>query len=76
MCNACCIPVVIAGGPKLDSTEAFLQMVHDSLEAGGAGLSVGRNVFQHENPTRLVEALNMIVHDDESVEAALNHLNA
>jgi class I fructose-bisphosphate aldolase len=68
--------VVIAGGPKLDSTEAFLQMVHDSLEAGGAGLSVGRNVFQHENPTRLVQALNMIVHGDESVETALNHLNA
>jgi class I fructose-bisphosphate aldolase len=68
--------VVIAGGPKLDSTEAFLRMVHDSLEAGGAGLSVGRNVFQHEDPTRLVQALNMIVHGDESVEAALNHLNA
>ncbi len=75
VCDACCIPVVIAGGPKLDSTEAFLQMVHDSLEAGGAGLSVGRNVFQHENPTRLVESLNMIVHGDETVEAALNHLN-
>ncbi|AMK12440.1 MAG: 2-amino-3,7-dideoxy-D-threo-hept-6-ulosonate synthase [Pseudodesulfovibrio sp.] len=73
--DSCCVPVVIAGGPKLDSTEAFLQMVHDSLEAGGAGLSVGRNVFQHENPTRLVEALNMIVHNDETVEAALNHLN-
>ena len=75
VCDACCVPVVIAGGPKLDSTEDFLQMVHDSLEAGGAGLSVGRNVFQHENPTRLVEALNMVVHGDESVEAALNHLN-
>jgi class I fructose-bisphosphate aldolase len=37
---------------------------------------VGRNVFQHENPTRLVQALNMIVHGDESVETALNHLNA
>ncbi|MBC15656.1 2-amino-3,7-dideoxy-D-threo-hept-6-ulosonate synthase [Pseudodesulfovibrio profundus] len=75
VCDACCVPVVIAGGPKLDSTESFLQMVHDSLEAGGAGLSVGRNVFQHENPTRLVEALNMIVHHDESVEKALEHIN-
>ncbi len=75
VCDACCVPIVIAGGPKLDSTESFLRMVHDSLEAGGAGLSVGRNVFQHKNPTRLVEALNMIVHNDESVEAALNHLN-
>lgn len=75
VCDSCCVPVVIAGGPKLDSTESFLQMVHDSLKAGGAGLSVGRNVFQHENPTRLVEALNMVVHDDESVETALKHVN-
>ncbi len=74
VCDSCCVPVVIAGGPKLDSTESFLQMVQDSLEAGGAGLSVGRNVFQHANPTRLVEVLNMIVHAEESVEAALNHL--
>ena len=76
VCDACCVPVVIAGGPKLDSTEDFLQMVYDSIQAGGAGLSVGRNVFQHKDSTRLVEALNMIVHDDQSVEAALKHLNA
>ena len=71
VCDSCCVPVVIAGGPKLDSTESFLQMVQDSLEAGGAGLSVGRNVFQHANPTRLVEVLNMIVHAEESVEAEI-----
>jgi len=75
VCDACCVPIVIAGGPKLDSTKAFIQMVHDSLKAGGAGLSVGRNVFQHDNPTRLVEALNMVVHHDENVEAALAHIN-
>ena len=75
VCDSCCVPVVIAGGPKLDSTKAFLQMVHDSLQAGGAGLSVGRNVFQHKDPTRLVQSLNMVVHEDISVEEALAHLN-
>jgi class I fructose-bisphosphate aldolase len=75
VCDSCCVPIVIAGGPKLDSSESFLQMVHDSIQAGGSGLSVGRNVFQHENPTRLIEALNMVVHDDETVKTALNHLN-
>lgn len=72
--DACCIPVVIAGGPKLDSTRDFLRMVHDSIEAGGAGLSVGRNVFQHKDPTRLVEALNMVVHQDVEVDEALAHV--
>ncbi|OEU66033.1 MAG: fructose-bisphosphate aldolase [Desulfovibrio sp. S3730MH75] len=69
-----CIPVVIAGGPKLDSTRAFLQMVSDSISAGGSGLSVGRNVFQHKNRVRLVEALSQVVHQDETVEAALKYI--
>ncbi|MDK2955782.1 MAG: fructose-bisphosphate aldolase, class [Desulfovibrionales bacterium] len=65
------IPAVIAGGPKMDSTEAVLRMVYDSLQAGGSGLSIGRNVFQHKNPTRMVKALHSIVHEYKSVEDAL-----
>lgn len=69
--SACCIPVVIAGGPKLNSTKAFLEMVRDSLAAGGAGLSVGRNIFQHKDPAALTRALHGVVHDGMSVDAAL-----
>ncbi|WP_027721087.1 2-amino-3,7-dideoxy-D-threo-hept-6-ulosonate synthase [Maridesulfovibrio zosterae] len=72
--DGCCIPVVIAGGPKLDSTRDFLQMVSDSITAGGAGLSVGRNVFQHKNRVRLVQALHKIVHEDVSVDDALKYI--
>jgi class I fructose-bisphosphate aldolase len=68
------IPAVIAGGPKMDSTEAVLRMVHDSLQAGGSGLSIGRNVFQHKNPVRMVQALHAIVHQDQSVEKTLEWL--
>ncbi|MDD4731475.1 MAG: 2-amino-3,7-dideoxy-D-threo-hept-6-ulosonate synthase [Desulfovibrio sp.] len=69
--GACCIPVVIAGGPKMDSTRDFLQMVRDSLMAGGAGLSVGRNVFQHARVVQLVNALSKVVHEDMAVDEAL-----
>lgn len=72
--DGCCIPVVIAGGPKLDSTRDFIQMVSDSIEAGGAGLSVGRNVFQHKNRVDLVKVLSKVVHEDESVDSALEIL--
>ena len=65
------VPVLIAGGEKMDSTEELFQMVHDSLQAGGAGLSVGRNVFQHEDPERLVRALHGLVHGDLNVNKAL-----
>lgn len=72
--ESCCIPVVIAGGPKLDSTRDLLQMVHDSIQAGGSGLSVGRNVFQHKNVTRLLKALNGIVHEDWDLDQAMDFM--
>jgi len=72
--EACCIPVVIAGGPKLDNDRDLIQMVHDSVQAGGAGLSIGRNVFQADNRMRLVQALNKVVHEDATVEDAMNML--
>ncbi len=69
--EACCVPVVIAGGEKMNSTRDFLQVVHDSLRAGGAGLSVGRNVFQHPRRLELVSALRAIVHENVDVDTAL-----
>lgn len=72
--DSCCVPVVIAGGEKLESDFDLLRMVHDSIQAGGAGLSVGRNVFQHVNTPRLVRALNYIVHEDWDVDQAMEYL--
>ncbi len=69
--KGCTIPVVIAGGPKMNSDREILEMVRGSIDAGGSGVSIGRNVFQHENPTRMVQAISAIVHDGGSVEDAL-----
>ncbi len=72
--NSCPVPTVIAGGPKAKTNREVLQMVYDSLKAGGAGLSVGRNVFQHENPTLMARALSSIVHEDSTVGEAMKIL--
>ncbi|PVX26532.1 MAG: fructose-bisphosphate aldolase [Candidatus Bathyarchaeum sp.] len=72
--DSCPIPVIIAGGPKAKTTQDVLQMVKDSVTAGGAGLSIGRNVFQHEDPTNIVKALSSLVHDNASVSEALKIL--
>ena len=69
--GACCVPVVIAGGELMDSTRQLLQMVHDSVRAGGAGVSIGRNVFQHPRRIELVRVMRAIVHDNADVEHAL-----
>lgn len=74
--EGCSVPVVIAGGAKMDSDRDILEMVRGSIDAGGAGVSIGRNVFQHQNPTRMVQAISGIVHENLSVEEALEILNS
>jgi len=72
--EGCPVPVIIAGGPKCKTEQEILQTAYESIKAGGAGLSIGRNVFQHENPTLMVKALSAIVHKGVSVEQALKIL--
>jgi len=68
--QGCPVPVVIAGGPKMDSDENIFRMVEDALAAGAAGLSIGRNAFQHEKPDKMVAALSKMVHQGAAVEQA------
>ena len=65
------IPVIIAGGPKVDTKKDLLQMVFDSIQAGGAGVAFGRNVFQSKDPTKLVSALSKIIHKHYTVQEVL-----
>lgn len=72
--DACCTPVVIAGGPKLDSTRDLMKMAADSVAAGGSGLSIGRNIFQAKDVRKVVQALEGIVHKDWDVDMAMEHM--
>jgi predicted phospho-2-dehydro-3-deoxyheptonate aldolase len=69
--EGCPVPVVIAGGPKMGSDEEIFKMVQGALEAGAAGVSIGRNAFQHKNPTTMVHALSKMVHEVASVDEAI-----
>jgi len=62
--------VVMSGGSKR-SDEAFLQNVRAVMDAGGAGLAVGRNVWQRDEPERLLDALENVIYEDQSVDSAL-----
>ena len=72
----CRVPVVIAGGEKMESDKQILEMVRGSIDAGGSGVSIGRNIFQHQDPTRMVGAISMIVHEEATVEQASAFLNS
>lgn len=68
--ESCPIPVVIAGGPKCKTLTEVLQTTFDALQAGAAGLSIGRNVFQCDDPTKITKALFSIVHQGATVTQA------
>ena len=68
--ECCPVPVVIAGGPKAKTATDILELTAEAMQAGSAGLSIGRNMFQNENPTAMAKALSAIVHNGASVEAA------
>ncbi|MCG8598806.1 MAG: hypothetical protein MI807_01575 [Verrucomicrobiales bacterium] len=69
--DSCWVPVIVLGGAAMGDDEALLQMVKNSIEAGAAGIAVGRNVFQHPEPAKIARALHAIVHDNASVDSAL-----
>ncbi len=74
--KGCGVPVVIAGGPKMDSDRDLLEMVAGAMKAGAAGLSIGRNVFQHPRPSAMIQAMSMIVREGYQVDDALAVLSA
>ncbi len=48
-----------------------IEMVRGAVDAGGAGISMGRSIFQHENPEAIAAAVSGVVHDDLAAEEAL-----
>ncbi len=68
------VPVVVAGGEKAKDVRGVLKTVKDSLDAGGAGVAMGRNIFQADDPTKMVAAVNAIVHEGKDVEEAMKLL--
>ncbi len=68
-------PVVILGGAKKVPERQLLQEIKDAMEAGGAGVAMGRNIWGHENPARYAAAIARLIHEDCSVDAALKELS-
>ena len=68
--NGCPVPVVIAGGPRVDTEREVFEFVHDGIQKGAIGLNLGRNVWQHEYPVAMVKALRALVHENASVKEA------
>ena len=66
---SCPVPIVIAGGKKLPEDQA-LKFAYQAIQAGAAGVDMGRNVFQAEHPVAMIQAIRAVVHDGRSPEDA------
>ncbi len=71
--DVCPVPIVVAGGAKRSDIEV-LKMVKKAINAGAAGVCIGRNVFQHKNPDKMIKAIAKIVKENANLETAMKVL--
>ena len=74
--EGCFVPVVIAGGEKMETDRDILEMVKGAVAGGGAGVSIGRNAFQHRDPEKIVRVITKLVHNGFTVEDGLEEMSA
>jgi len=68
--KSCPVPVVVAGGPKLDTELDALKLAHDAVKQGARGVDMGRNIWQSPKAVGMIKAIASIVHDGASVKEA------
>jgi len=73
--SGCPVPVVMAGGKKLAEFDA-LTMARRAIDAGAAGVDMGRNIFQSDAPIAMLQAVRRVVHDGVSAEEAYDSFRA
>jgi fructose-bisphosphate aldolase/2-amino-3,7-dideoxy-D-threo-hept-6-ulosonate synthase len=70
----CPVPVLIAGGSAVGTAADLVNIVTGAMAAGGAGLAIGRRVWQAADPTLLLRVLGGLVHGQVTAEEAVSAL--
>ncbi|MEI6863734.1 MAG: 3-hydroxy-5-phosphonooxypentane-2,4-dione thiolase LsrF, partial [Candidatus Omnitrophota bacterium] len=68
--RSCPVPVVVAGGPKLDTELDALNLAYDAVKEGAKGVDMGRNIWQSPKAVGMIKAIGSIVHNGASVKEA------
>lgn len=68
--EGCPVPVVIAGGPKVDTELEVFEFVHDGIQKGAIGVNLGRNIWQAEHPVAMIRAIRAIIHKNYTPKEA------
>jgi putative autoinducer-2 (AI-2) aldolase len=73
--NGCPVPIVIAGGKKIEEHEA-LKLAYNAVSDGAVGVDMGRNIFQSRWPVPMIRAVRSIVHDGKTAAEAWDFLQS
>ena len=68
--QGCPVPVVMAGGPQVDSELEVLEFVYDGMQRGAIGVNLGRNIWQNDFPVAMMRAVRYIVHENGTPQGA------
>jgi len=72
--STCYVPAVILGGAKKGSEREMLVKIRGALDVGARGVAIGRNIFQADNPRAMTAAIAALIHEDVSIDKAMEIL--
>jgi putative autoinducer-2 (AI-2) aldolase len=73
--DGCPVPLVVAGGPKLNTEADVFQLVQKAVQEGAVGVDMGRNIWQNDNPVAMIKGIRAIVHEGATAKEALSVFN-
>jgi DhnA-type fructose-1,6-bisphosphate aldolase and related enzymes len=68
--ESCPVPIVIAGGPRLETELDALEMAHSAVQQGAVGVDMGRNIWQSDHAVPMIKAIRAVVHENYTPKQA------
>lgn len=68
--GGCPVPVILAGGPQVDTERQVFDFVADGIKRGAIGVNLGRNIWQNDHPVAMIKAIRAIVHESATPNVA------
>jgi putative autoinducer-2 (AI-2) aldolase len=68
--TGCPVPVIMAGGPQVDTELEVLEFVYDGMQRGAIGVNLGRNIWQNDYPVAMIKAIRAIIHQNATAKEA------
>lgn len=69
--ESCPVPLVVAGGPKLETELDALELAYEATQTGARGVDMGRNIWQSSNPVGMIRGIRAVVHERATPKEAL-----